>query len=258
MTKEVIIKELSQRHINFVNYILSLSYKEFMFSFQDNWTAGQQMDHIYRATVFLPLAFQMPEFIIGFIFGKPKNAPMGYDELVQQYLLQLEKGARAPHLFKPAKIPYSYRIDLADKTVKNISKINIAINIVFNQWNIIVLQQSYGFLLVFVWHQAAKRIIKITYKQAGSQFGLLQYFFKRFHIHACLRTGGQLQDGQPQALCQLQDAVKAGAFYCNGITAFGKRHQAIGNRGDATRGGHYLIFSEIAFPCKRPLGYLRS
>jgi len=128
MTKEVIIKELSQRHINFVNYILSLSYKEFMFSFQDNWTAGQQMDHIYRATVFLPLAFQMPEFIIGFIFGKPKNAPMGYDELVQQYLLQLEKGARAPHLFKPAKIPYSYRIDLADKTVKNISKINIAID----------------------------------------------------------------------------------------------------------------------------------
>lgn len=128
MTKKVIIKELSERHIIFVNYILSLSYKEFMFSFQNKWTAGQQMDHIFRSTAMLPLAFKIPTFITGFMFGSAKRPPMDYDELVQKYLVKLDKGVKTTPLFKPGKIPYSHRIKLADKIVKKVSKINAAID----------------------------------------------------------------------------------------------------------------------------------
>jgi hypothetical protein len=133
MTNQLIIKELSERHIIFVDYILSLSYKEFMYSFQNKWTAGQQMDHIFRATSILPLAFNMPKFITGFIFGKTKRSTMEYDELVQKYVSKLEKGAKAATLFIPGKIPYSYRIDLADKLLKKISGINSAIDIISEQ-----------------------------------------------------------------------------------------------------------------------------
>ncbi|MEO5890243.1 MAG: hypothetical protein ABIQ31_08320 [Ferruginibacter sp.] len=130
MTKQLIIRELSERHVIFVNYVLSLSYKEFMFSFQNKWTAGQQMDHLCRATAILPLAFTIPRFITSLIFGQAKRAPVEYDELVTKYLLRLEKGAKANAVFIPKKIPYGYRIDLADKLLKKVSKINAAIDLI--------------------------------------------------------------------------------------------------------------------------------
>ncbi|MEP7108205.1 MAG: DinB family protein [Ferruginibacter sp.] len=128
MSKQLIIKELSERHSSFVNYILSLSYDEFIFSFQNKWTAGQQMDHIFRATSILPLAFKMPKFINALIFGRANRLPMEYDELVQKYLSKLEKGAKATTVFIPGKILYTSRIDLANKLLKKISGINFAID----------------------------------------------------------------------------------------------------------------------------------
>ena len=86
MTKQLLIKELSERHTILVDYILSLSYEEFMFSYQNKWTAGQQMDHIFRATSILSLAFNVPVIINGLIFGKIHRPPIEYNELVTQYL----------------------------------------------------------------------------------------------------------------------------------------------------------------------------
>ncbi|MBC7888881.1 MAG: DinB family protein [Ferruginibacter sp.] len=130
MTKQLIIKELSQRHTAMVDYVLSLTPKEFMFSFQNKWTAGQQMDHIIRATSLLPLAFNLPLFIPGLIFGKVNRAPLEYDELVQKYLSKLEKGAKATTIFIPKKVPYASRIKLAEKILRKISKINSAVDLI--------------------------------------------------------------------------------------------------------------------------------
>lgn len=128
MTKQIIIKELSERHIAFVDYILSLSNEEFMFSFNDKWAAGQQMDHIYRAISFLPLGFRIPTFITGIVFGKVNRPLMEYDELVENYVSKLNKGAKATTLFIPKSIPYSSRIHLADVLLIKVSKINEAID----------------------------------------------------------------------------------------------------------------------------------
>lgn len=130
MTKQVIIKELSERHINFADYVLSLSYKEFMFSFQNKWTAGQHMDHILRATSILPLAFNVPKFISGLIIGKAKRPSVEYSDLVLKYTFKLEKGARANNVFVPGKIPYGKRITLADKLLNTVSRINSAVDII--------------------------------------------------------------------------------------------------------------------------------
>ena len=128
MTKQLLIKELSERHTILVDYILSLSYEEFMFSYQNKWTAGQQMDHIFRATSILSLAFNVPVIINGLIFGKVHRPPIESNELVTQYLSKLEAGAKATTIFIPRKIPYSYRIELAEKLLKKVSKINTAID----------------------------------------------------------------------------------------------------------------------------------
>lgn len=130
MTKQLIINELSERHSIFVNYVLSLSSEEFMFSFQNKWSAGQQMDHIFRAISALPLAFKIPKFIIGLVFGRAKRPLMEYDELVQNYLSKLEKGAKTSSAYIPGKILYSYRIELANKLLIKISKINAAVDMI--------------------------------------------------------------------------------------------------------------------------------
>lgn len=130
MIKQLIIKELSERHAIFVDYILSLTYEEFMFSVQNKWTAGQQMDHIYRAVSLLPLAYNIPMFISGFIFGRVNRNTMEYDELVKKYVSKLERGAKATTIFIPKKIPYSCRITLAGKLLKKISQINVAVELI--------------------------------------------------------------------------------------------------------------------------------
>ena len=129
MIKDEIIKELSERHIFFVNYILSLSYKEFMFSFEGHWAAGQQMDHIYRSITLLPLAFKIPLFITGPILGTVKRPTMCYEELVEQYQSRLSKGAQATRMYLPRMVPYSKRMRLAEKIIRKVSKINAAIDL---------------------------------------------------------------------------------------------------------------------------------
>ena len=128
MTKQMIIKELSERHVVLVDYILSLSCEEFNFSYNENWTAGQQMEHIHRATSQLPLLLKIPLPLNGFFFGKAKKPTKNYNEIVAIYLSKLKSGLKATERFIPSKIPYSYRINLANKLLKNITGINEAID----------------------------------------------------------------------------------------------------------------------------------
>ena len=101
MTKRMIIKELSERHVILVDYILSLSCEEFNFSYNQNWTAGQQMEHIHRATSILPFLLKMPLPLNGFFFGKAKKPAKNYNELVEVYLSKLKDGAKATKRFYP-------------------------------------------------------------------------------------------------------------------------------------------------------------
>lgn len=128
MTKRMIIKELSERHVVLVDYILSLSCEEFNFSYNQNWTAGQQMEHIHRATSILPFLLKMPLPLNGFFFGKAKKPAKNYNELVEVYLSKLKDGAKATKRFIPSRVPYSNRINLANKLLKNITGINEAID----------------------------------------------------------------------------------------------------------------------------------
>lgn len=128
MTKQMIIKELSERHVILVDYILSLSYDEFIFSYNQKWTGGQQMEHIFRSTSMLPLLLKIPLSLNGYFFGKAKRPSRNYNEIVQAYLSKLNNGSQATKRYIPSKIPYGYRINLAHKLLKNITAINEAID----------------------------------------------------------------------------------------------------------------------------------
>ena len=64
MNKIKIIKKLTENYSLFSDYIHSLSKEEYMFSYIDKWTAGQQLDHIYRSTKPLARILVLPKFIL--------------------------------------------------------------------------------------------------------------------------------------------------------------------------------------------------
>jgi hypothetical protein len=64
MQKQALAKQLTENHQSFVSYVLALSEADFTKSESGKWTAGQQLDHLYRSAKPLVLAFSLPPFIV--------------------------------------------------------------------------------------------------------------------------------------------------------------------------------------------------
>lgn len=118
MTKEQITSELTGRHKVFIDYLQKLNEKDFTFSKDGKWTAGQQLDHIYRSVSPVVLAFTLPKFVPGLLFGKANRPSGDYEGLVNKYLDKLSKGGKATGQFVPPAIAY----DKKDKLCKQVGE----------------------------------------------------------------------------------------------------------------------------------------
>jgi hypothetical protein len=128
MTRDEIKKALLAKHKDFGDYILSLNESDFTRSRQLKWTAGQQLDHICRSTSLLPLGLTMPRFMTRILFGKPNRPSMDYHTLVKKYGTVLANGGKASGIFIPRKVNFSNREQLANRLLKQVSKINAALD----------------------------------------------------------------------------------------------------------------------------------
>jgi hypothetical protein len=124
MTKQEIKNKLIDNHKIFTDYIISLSEADFLFSFQNKWTAGQQIGHVCRTTSPLLLALAIPKMFAKLLFGKLKRSLKGYDSLVQEYLLKLQNGAKASVIYIPKKIDFHERSKFSGKLLKTVAKID--------------------------------------------------------------------------------------------------------------------------------------
>lgn len=125
MTKQEIINKLLKKHIDFIELIKGLNDQDFMFSFDNKWTAGQQLDHIVRSVSPLKIAFSLPKFVIRMLFGKANRPSKNYDDLVQNYMLKLETGGVATGRFVPQAMGLDKKELLTNsllKVVKDLSK----------------------------------------------------------------------------------------------------------------------------------------
>ncbi|MEO5685051.1 MAG: DinB family protein [Chitinophagaceae bacterium] len=104
MERQKIIQLLKENHSSFINYINDLTDEEFLFTNQQKWTAGQQLDHIYLAVRPVVLALSLPKLFTRFLFGKANRESRTYEDLVKKYLKKLEDGAKATGRFIPNTI----------------------------------------------------------------------------------------------------------------------------------------------------------
>ncbi len=128
MTKEKIAAELNVRHKTFTTHIHSLNEKDFTFSKDGKWTAGQQLDHVFRSVSPLVQAFMLPKFVPGLLFGKANRPSKSYDELVSRYKEKLANGGVATGQFVPPAISYDKKEELSKQLNSKVEKLCRQVN----------------------------------------------------------------------------------------------------------------------------------
>lgn len=124
MNKQEIISALTKQYGDFANYGAMLNDTDFMFSLNNQkWSAGQQLDHIYRSIAPVSLALRMPKWLLGLLFGKANRASKTYPEVVAKYIQSLENGAVATRQFIPAVISPKQKKTLQNKIIATTNKI---------------------------------------------------------------------------------------------------------------------------------------
>jgi DinB superfamily len=109
--------DLQANHQAFVAYISSLSEQDFHFAPAGKWTAGQQLEHIYKSLTPLTKALKVPSFLLKWNFGTANRPSRTYDEVVARYKDRLLTAGVAPARFAPAPVRVADRDALAKKVL---------------------------------------------------------------------------------------------------------------------------------------------
>jgi hypothetical protein len=123
MNKEEIIQQLRGNHQKFCNVVLSLTDEEFMSGANGKWTAGQQLDHIYRSVNALNQGLTLPKFIIRLYAGKANRPSKTYEELIAKYKLRLSAGGKAAGRFLPRQIDNKEKLHLKEKLINKVESL---------------------------------------------------------------------------------------------------------------------------------------
>ncbi|MES2678515.1 MAG: DinB family protein [Bacteroidota bacterium] len=108
MNKQAIINRLTEKYQLFTLYIDALTTEDYKFSYQNKWTAGQQVEHLILCSKPLVKVFGMEPQLIIQNFGKTERAGRNEEALSYLYTEQLKAGGKAPEHFVPGPDLHAY------------------------------------------------------------------------------------------------------------------------------------------------------
>lgn len=123
MQKPELVQQFTESHQAFVGYLSGLTDQELMYSYQQKWTAGQQLDHIYRSIRPVVLAMSFPKFMLKLLFGKANRSSRSYEQLVVEYKMKLAEGGKASGRFVPKEITTGEVAPLSSAVMQVIGKL---------------------------------------------------------------------------------------------------------------------------------------
>ena len=109
MTRSEIATRLREDHKRFAVMISSQTDEDFLRAADGKWTAGHQLDHIYRSIKPLRTAVRLPGFVPKLLFGKGKGPSKSYEEVVAKYKERLSAGGKAVGRYVPKAIEIGHR-----------------------------------------------------------------------------------------------------------------------------------------------------
>lgn len=123
MINSAIQDKLRDNHLRFADFIISLDDQDFLFSPEGKWTAGQQLDHIYRSVSALNKGLALPKPIIRLMIGSANRPSKDYDALVLKYKAKLGQGGRAMGRFVPKALTPERKIASGEKLIKTVDSL---------------------------------------------------------------------------------------------------------------------------------------
>ena len=127
MEKQKIIILFTDNYNSFVNYLTELTQEEYLYSYQQKWTAGQQLEHIVLCVKPLVQVFSLDKQIIEQNFGKTDTQSRSYQILLDIYLEKLKEGGKAPDRFVPETTLSNQREILNDSLTKSVKELCLKI-----------------------------------------------------------------------------------------------------------------------------------
>ncbi|MBS1617555.1 MAG: DinB family protein [Bacteroidetes bacterium] len=131
MTRSEIATRLREDHKRFAVMLSSQTDEDFVRAADGKWTAGHQLDHIYRSVVPLRTAMQLPGFVPRLLFGRAKAPSHSYEEVVAKYKERLSAGGQAVGRYRPKPVSVSSRnrqiiklTDTVEKLAKKVEKMD--------------------------------------------------------------------------------------------------------------------------------------
>ena len=123
MNKQEIVFKLKADHQSFVDYILQLSNEEFLAHPPGKWSAGQQLDHIYRSVKPVAMAFGIPDMFVKMMFGKANRNSRTYAEIVAKYKQKLTTDYKPNSKFSPEPVRLDERLSIAKLLILKVGKL---------------------------------------------------------------------------------------------------------------------------------------
>lgn len=123
MNKQALIVALTANHNAFIDYLYELPAEEYLFSYEQKWTAGQQQAHMVLCVKPLVQVFSMEKEAIAQMFGRSDRASREYDALLAEYLQKLNEGGKAPGRFVPEPVPVDQQKTLNEKLDKLVKEL---------------------------------------------------------------------------------------------------------------------------------------
>jgi len=120
MNKQELIKTFSDNHYTAIAYIQLLPDSHFSFSYNQKWTAGQQLKHILLTLLPFPKILQSKDFIFQ-KFGTLQRTIWDYDTVRNNYL---KTSRQAPSQFLPEEIVPAQKEQLIMQTEEVLTRID--------------------------------------------------------------------------------------------------------------------------------------
>lgn len=109
LNREQLAAELLHQHRSFANFVASLSKERYEHAPAGKWNAGAQLDHLYRSVRPLVMAYRLPVWVPGLLFGRTTKGSSAFADIAQRYEAKLKGGAKATGAYVPKGIPYALR-----------------------------------------------------------------------------------------------------------------------------------------------------
>jgi len=109
LNREQLADELLHQHRSFANFVASLNQERYEYAPAGKWNAGAQLDHLYRSVRPLVMAYRLPVWVPGLLFGRAKRGSSAFADIAQRYEAKLKEGAKATGAYVPKGIPFALR-----------------------------------------------------------------------------------------------------------------------------------------------------